>query len=176
MTKKPARFRLAYAMVVVVIAALDFALIRRSRFFTGNGTPDYIRLQLIVLSVLPMTNVLAISLFLLAHQSGPTRRFLGGFAASAAFTSVLFLAGATFLDRGLIQLHIESLLRAVAPFVFQRNLLLGSMRIVILSAIYVSIFGLPQLLLAVVVGFIARVFGQGREKPLDLRIRHGTDG
>jgi hypothetical protein len=154
---KPARLRLASAMGIVLVSALDCALIRASRLVIG-GTPGDFRLQLIVLSVLPMANVLAISLFLLARRSSPSSRFLHGFATSAAITTALFLAGATFLDRDLIQPPMDRLVVWVATPLFGNPYALDTTKILIFCAIFALIFALPQLLLALVVGFLARNF------------------
>jgi hypothetical protein len=155
----PARLRLASAMGIVLVSALDFALIHASRLVEG-GTPDDFRQQLIVLSVLPMANVLMVALFLIARRSGPTRQFLHGFATSAAITAALILAGATLLDRELIEPPIQSLIRSVAARLFGAHRELDTATILILTATFASIFGLPQFLLALLVGFLARKFGE----------------
>jgi hypothetical protein len=158
---KPARFRLAYAMVIVLIAALDLALIRTSRLVSGGRLED-LRLQLIVLIVLPMANLLAIALFLLAHRSVADRRFWGGFVISAAIISTLIIAWATLTDLASLEALIQPFGRSVATFLFGTSNMLNTPKILLLYAIFAMAFTLPQLLLVVVVGFLARNAGTRR--------------
>jgi hypothetical protein len=175
MTMKAARFRLAYAMVIVLIAALDLALIRTSRL-VGGGRLEDLRLQLIVLIVLPMANLLAFALFLLTRRSGPGRRFWGGFVTSTALSSALIIAWATLADLSSLEASLQTFGRSVATSLFGASNILNTTKILLLCAIFATAFTLPQLLLAVVVGYLTRVLGKGREQPSDLRVRPGPDG
>src|SRR4051794_21903333 len=76
------RFRIAWGMVAVAIAALDFAAIRASLEFREA--------VLLVLGALPMANVLAVGI-LIARQRPGSRPFLLGFEAFGAMALALFI-------------------------------------------------------------------------------------
>jgi hypothetical protein len=80
---KVARFRIAWVMVGIAIAALDFAVIRAMLRYPEIG--------FFVLGALPMTNVLVVSI-LVAQQRPGSRPFLLGFAVSGAIVLALFVA------------------------------------------------------------------------------------
>ena len=79
---KMPRFRIAWIMVAVAIAALDFAAIRASL--------DIREAVLFVLGALPMANVLAVGI-LIAQQRPGSRPFFLGFEAFGAMALALFI-------------------------------------------------------------------------------------
>ena len=85
---KMPRFRIAWGMVAVAIAALDFAAIRASL-----AIPEVFFL---VMGALPMANVLAVGI-LIGQQRPGSRPFLLGFEAFGAMTLALFVTFALAL-------------------------------------------------------------------------------
>ena len=155
MTMATDRFGLNHAMGLVVLAAVDFALLRISGLITG-GAPDQFRLQMVVLTALPTANLAALALMLRAVRSGPTRRFLAGFATSAAITSALLLAGVAFLDLKLVLPPTQRLGKWMATSLWGRTDMLDTRELIILMAAFASVFSLPQALLASIVGLVVR--------------------
>ena len=80
---KALRFRIAWVMVSIAIAAIDFAVIRAMLRYPEIG--------IFVLGALPMVNVLVVGI-LVAQQRPRNRPFLLGFAVSGALVVALFVA------------------------------------------------------------------------------------
>ena len=147
---KVPRFRIAWVMVAVAIAALDFAAIR--------ACFDIPEVGLLVLGALPMANVLAVGI-LIGQQRPGSRPFLLGFEAFGAMALALFVAVALaslfpdgyvadkFLSRTVIQ-PIEKIIGQDRPFVF----------IPIILFAYVVMLGWPQVVFALIGGFLSRRF------------------
>lgn len=130
------RFRIAWVMVAIAIAALDFAAIRA---FLVSG-----EVALLVLGALPMANILAVGI-LIAKQRPGSRPFLLGFEAFGAMALATFIAFVTpvsfFPDNhGLIDSYLAPVIQPIEtsigqnrPFVF----------IPIVLFAYVVMFGWP---------------------------------
>jgi hypothetical protein len=80
---KVARFRIAWGMVGIAIAALDLAVIRAMLRYPEIG--------FLVLGTLPLVNILVVAT-LVAKQRPVNRPFLLGFAVSGAMVLALFVA------------------------------------------------------------------------------------
>jgi hypothetical protein len=161
MTMKAARLRLNHAMGLVFLAALDLAMLRISGLITG-GAPHQFRLQMIVLVALPMANLLGIALILRSLRSGSCRRFLEGFAISAAITSASLFASAAFLDLEWIMPPMGRLGHWLATTLLGRSDLINTRGLLILMSAFASIFTLPQVLLALLSGLVASKLGSRR--------------
>ncbi len=143
------RFRIAWVMVAVAIAALEFAAIRALLFI-----PEVFLVG--VMGVLPMANALAVGI-LIARQRPGSRPFLLGFVAFGAMALALFVAFSLadlLLDNyALINAYLTPVLRPIEenigqnrPFIFIPTLLLA----------YVVMFGWPQLGFALIGGSLSR--------------------
>jgi hypothetical protein len=143
---KMPRFRIAWGMVAVAIAALDFAAIRASL--------DIREAVLLVLGALPMANVLAVGI-LIAQQRPGSRPFLLGFEAFGAMALALYVGLLSWRPRGLVIPYLLSLIRVLEqavgrdrPFVFIPILCFGS----------VVMLGWSQVAFALIGGFLCRKF------------------
>ena len=144
------RFRIAWVMVAIAIAALDFAAIRA--FFVSG------EVALLVLGALPMANILAVGI-LIAQQRPGSRPFLLGFEAFGAMALALFVAvvvASLFLDNYRlitsyltpVILSIEKSIGPNRPFVF---IPIGLFAMVVM-------LGWPQLVFALIGGSLSRRF------------------
>jgi len=86
---KAPRFRIAWFMVFIALAALDFRAIRA---MPEIGPPTS---ELLVLGALPMANVLALGLLIGQRRPG-SRPFLLGFEAFGVMASALYVALVSF--------------------------------------------------------------------------------
>ena len=147
---KPPRSRIAWIMVAVAIAALDFAVIRASF--------DIPEVGLLVLGALPMANVLAVGI-LIGQWRPESRPFLLGFEAFGATALALFVAVAVaslFLDNYRLIIsyltpvieRIENSIGPNRPFVF---IPIGLFAMVVM-------LDWPQLAFALLGGFLSRRF------------------
>ena len=91
---KTPRFRIAWLMVAVAIAALDFAAIGA---ILGSGTGDFG--IFLLLGALPMANVLAVGILIGQRRPG-SRPFLLGFEAFGAMALALYIALVSFFPAG----------------------------------------------------------------------------
>jgi hypothetical protein len=143
------RFRIAWAMFAVAIAALDFLAIR-----TFMDSPSPID-ELLLLGALPMMNVLAISILISRHRP-KTRPFFAGFAAFATLAMAVYIGLINVGSHGeLLDPYLNPFFKVVArnlgrnqPFVFIPIVCVGG----------VIMLGLPQLVFAAVGGLLSRKF------------------
>ena len=145
---KVPRFRIAWVMVAVAIAALDFAAIR--------AVLGYPEVGLLVVGALPMANLLAVGI-LIGQQRPGCRPFLLGFEAFGAMALALFVALASFSPWGYgliysyLVLGIEPMEKIIGqdrPFVFIPITLFG----------VVVMLGWPQVAFALIGGSLWRRF------------------
>jgi hypothetical protein len=109
------RFRIAWVMVAVAIAALDFGAIRA---FLGHRTNvlDEQRGILLLMGALPMANDLAVGM--LIGQRHPGRRpFLMGFEAFGAMALAFFIASATCFPREVVMPYLAPFVAPVERFI-----------------------------------------------------------
>ena len=144
---KSPRFRIAWLMVAVAMAALDFAAIGA---ILGSGADD-IGIFLL-LGALPMANVLAVGL-LIGQRRSESSPFLVGFEAIGAIALALYIAALSHHPRQLVSSYLHPLIRVLEqnigrdrPLVFMPVLLIGS----------VVMLGVPQLAFALLGGFLFR--------------------
>jgi hypothetical protein len=143
-------FRIAWGMVAVAIAALDFAAIRASL-----AIPEVFFL---VMGALPMANVLAVGI--LIGQRHPGRcPFLLGFEAFGAMALALFVAVAfasSFLGNyDLIISYLAPVIEPMEKFLPQNRPLVS---IPIVCFPYMVMLGWPQVVFALIGGFLSRRF------------------
>ena len=145
---KVARFRIAWVMVGIAIAALDFAVIRAMLRYPEIG--------FFVSGALPMANVLVVGT-LVAQQRPGNRPFLLGFAVSGAMVLALFVALTDFRpeSRGTIILlsqpgtvPVEKAVGLDRPYV----------RIPLECSGVVGLLTVPQVAFALIGGFLSRRF------------------
>jgi hypothetical protein len=145
---KVARFRIAWGMVGIAIAALDFAVIRAMLRYPEIG--------FFVLGALPMVNVLVVGT-LVAQQRLANRPFLLGFAVSGAMVLALFVAlmildqnqdGPIFYYLSLFYVPMEKAVGLDRPYV----------RIPLECSGVVSMLTVPQVAVALIGGFLSRRF------------------
>lgn len=87
---KAPRFRIAWVMVAVAIAALDFTAIR-ALLGPYTNSLEYQKTMLLLLGALPMANVLAVGM-LIGQRRPASRPFLLGFEAFGAMALALSIA------------------------------------------------------------------------------------
>ena len=147
------RFRIAWVMVAVAIAALDFGAIRALLARHANVLDDQ-RGILLLLGALPMANVLAVGM-LIGHRRPGSRPFLMGFEAFGAMALAFFIALGSCFPR-------EILMLAVMPFVDPIERAIGPGRpfvsIPIQLFVAVVMLGGLQAAFAVIGGFLSRRF------------------
>jgi hypothetical protein len=139
------RFRIAWVMVAVAIAALDFAAIR--------ALPGYPSGELVLLGALPMANVLAVGLLIGLRHRG-SRSFLLGFEVFGVMALALYVVLAGFSPGRVID-YLELLLDPI------RRTIGLDRTVALIATIYpvgVVMLGLPQLAFALIGGFLSRRF------------------
>jgi hypothetical protein len=147
---KMPRFRIAWGMVAVAIAALDFAAIRASLEIRET--------VLLVLGALPMANVLAVGI-LIAQQRPGNRPFLLGFEAFGAMALALFItvavASLIFENEIFIHYYLVQVMRLIKKSIPEDRPLVF---VPIVLFAYVVMLGWPQVVFALIGGFLSRRF------------------
>jgi hypothetical protein len=142
------RFRIAWVMVGIAIAALDFTVIRAMLRYPEIG--------FFVLGALPMANVLVVGT-LFAQQRPGNRPFLFGFAMSGAMVLALFVSlmmldrnqdGPVFYYLSLLYVHLEKAVGLDRPYV----------RIPLELSGVVGMLTVPQVAFALIGGLLSRRF------------------
>ena len=152
---KMPRFRIAWLMVAVAIAAIDFAAIRA---LLGLGAS--LVWGLLLVGALPMANVLIVGI-LIARQRVKSRPFLLGFEVFGAIALALYIYLAT--SSPLSPLSAKGPLESYLLLVFDPlNAVIGSNQPFVRAAI-VLLVGIPmlvgpQLVFAVIGGLLSRRF------------------
>jgi hypothetical protein len=152
---KAPRFRIAWIMVAVAIAAIDFAAIRA---LLGLG--ESLVWGLLLLGALPMANVLIVGI-LIARQRVRSRSFLLGFEVFGAIALALYiyLAMSSPLSPLSAEGPIESYLRLTND---PLNAVIRPYGPFVRTAIglFVGVLVLvgPQLVFALIGGFLSRIF------------------
>jgi hypothetical protein len=146
---KAPRFRIAWVMVAVAIAALDFWATRELL------DPRAPQIGMLLLSgALPTANILAIGL-LVAHQRPGNRPFILGFEVFGAFALVLFVILATPIRGELVtDYYLLPVLELSQAYVKDRLLIFRLTGIFVVVVILV----VPQVLFALIGGFLSRRF------------------
>src|SRR5262245_2481835 len=98
------RFRIAWLMVAVAIAGLNFGVIR-AMLAPGMG----VRGDLLVVGALPMANVLVAGL-LIARQRPRSRPFLQGFEAFGTMALALYVVLAISVHREVVLPYVQPVL------------------------------------------------------------------
>ena len=147
---KVVRFRIARVMVGIAIAALDFAAIR--------AMLGYQETLLLVLGALPTANVLAIGM-LVGQRRLRNRPFLLGFEAFGATALASFIAYDTlsfFFPAGyaLLNWYLAPVFVPLRKFIGQS----GPFASVVEILGYVFMLGWPQVVFALIGGFLSRKF------------------
>jgi hypothetical protein len=142
---KMPRFRVSWLMAVVALAALNFAALREMfDFQTG---------QLLAVGALPMVNVLAVGLLTARHRPG-TRPFLLGFEAFGVMALALYVVASFVNDQfwtpyvGPVIGLVDKTIGMDRPYVF----------FPIVYCVAVSMLGLPQLVFALIGGWLSRQY------------------
>jgi hypothetical protein len=148
---KVPRFRIAWLMIAVAFAALNFGAIR-----VMFGSPTAVFL---VLGALPMVNILAVGILIGTRRPG-SRPFLLGFVAFGAMALALYVILAVNLESRFPIAHLaNSYLRLLSdpmekiigrnrPFVFVPIVCFGTMAMLV---------G-PQVVFALIGGYLSRRF------------------
>jgi hypothetical protein len=145
------RFRIAWAMAFIALAALDFRAMRAMFNHEGHTT-------LLSLGAMPMANVLVVGL-LFRHRCRRSRRFLSGFVVSGAMALAIFIAASLFAE----ELVNSYIILAYAEFFGAK----GTLRSLqgYFGAYYFILavwIGLPQLTFALVGGLLFHAFRNRR--------------
>ena len=140
------RFRIAWVMVAVAIAALDFAAIRAL-----PGSPSG---ELVLLGALPMANVLAVGLLIGLRHRG-SRPFLLGFEAFGVMALAFYIALTGFSPHPGVISYLDLLLQPTSRTIGTGR---PGVLIAIICSIAVVMLGLPQFTFALIGGFLSRRF------------------
>jgi hypothetical protein len=150
---RPPRFRIAWLMVAVAIAALDFGAMRAIIGSRGGRLGSETGI-LLLFGALPMANLLAAGI-LIAHRRPGSRPFLLGFEAFGAVALAQFIILANVGRRGeLLMPYLEALIRFTQiigqnrPFVVIPITCFGA----------VVILGWSQLAFALIGAFLSRKY------------------
>jgi hypothetical protein len=151
---KAPRFRLAWIMLAVAIAALDFWAIQ-----TVIGVRDdrirYVIGTFLLVGGLPMANVLLVGMMIRQRQS-ESRPFLLGFEVFGVIAMVTYVALAILppAPDGPLTFYLSFLVRPIETTMGRDNPLF----IPIICFVAVVMFSLPQLAFALLGGFLSRRF------------------
>jgi hypothetical protein len=154
---KAIRFRIAWIMVFVALAALDFTAIRA--VFEHRGPTSY----LLGLGAMPMANVLVVGL-LVGHWRRRGRRFLIGFEAFGTMALAAYAVSASLFAKELVIPFIRLL---HTPFMLNID---ESVRIphqsyfVIYYLTLAVLLGLPLLAFALIGGFFCPRLATARRR------------
>jgi hypothetical protein len=148
---KMPRFRIAWLMVAVAIAAVDFGAIRVVL------APDMFRVfKFWVFGALPMANVLVVGL-LVARYRPESRSFLLGFEGLGAIAMAVYIfVPREFSDfAGTIMLYLDLGSSALVPYLgTEPSLVVVALYWLLVLAMLVG----PQLVFALIGGFLSRRF------------------
>ena len=165
---KVPRFRVAWAMIFVAIAALNFGALRiwsdfkRADIYNETSTwilnrSDYHNMLVddaLVTGALPMANVLVVGLLIgLRRRRSPP--FLSGFEVFGATALALYVAGAIFFTEELVMPYLNLVLKPLARTIGIRPFL-STVKLLILASVAAVMLGLPQLAFALIGGFLFR--------------------
>jgi hypothetical protein len=143
---KAPRFRIAWVMVAVSVAALDFAVMRMVLDHHIGAASE-----LIDMGGLPIANLLAVGLFIGQKRRG-SRPFLLGFKAVGVMALALYVALAVFSPQTVIP-YLELSLEPIRSTI-------GLDRTIVLNAtiysVVVVMLGWPQVAFALIGGFLSR--------------------
>jgi hypothetical protein len=149
---KPPRFRIAWLMAIVALAALNLAAIRAAS--DSSSGPEV----LLCMVALPMTNVLALAI-LIGHRHRGWRRLLLGFEAfgvsALAYLIVAILSGEAWVW-SYITLVLEPTRAIVRP---SGGANWSTIRLLVGRSILSAWATLPQLAFALVGGFLFHWLG-----------------
>jgi hypothetical protein len=143
---KAPRIRIAWVMVAVAIAALDFGVMRE---VVGSRSARNI---LLLLGILPMANVLTVGMLINQRRPG-NRPFLLGFEVFGAMALILYIALAYCFDHGVETTYLRPLIDLLKKTIGQDR------PNVFISVLYVGsmlMLGCPQLVFALIGGFLSR--------------------
>ena len=140
------RFRIAWVMVAVAIAALNSAAIRA---MLGSRAGDFL-----ALGALPMASVLAVGL-LIGHRRPEARPYLLGFEAFGATALAIYVAAARCYREEVLIPYLTPILEPIRDTIGQNQpyVLFPAM-----ISIAMIMLGLPQLAFALIGGFLSRRF------------------
>jgi hypothetical protein len=145
------RFRIAWLMVAVAVAAINFGAIRG---ILEIDIPD--KGMLWVVGALPMVNILAAGL-LIALRRPRSRPFLLGFETFGALALALYVVVVIFFDRDVVASYLEPVADPIGNAIGTvPTLVLIPARV---SAGLILLVG-PQLAFALIGGFLSRRFAR----------------
>jgi hypothetical protein len=146
---KVPRFRIAWLMVAIIIAALEFGAIRA---VTDNRGPVS---DSLVVGALPMTNFLVVGL-LIGLRHPWSRRFILGFEVFGVAALVVYIAVAVLFTEELDQSYLEIAIRPLRETIGRTGW--TNSRILIAYFILSVWASLPLLAFALLGGFLSRKF------------------
>ena len=138
------RFRIAWVMVFVALAALNFAV------FRSAGDAHSKTGVLLALGAIPMASVLAIGLIIGYRRHG-SRPFLPGFESFGAMALALFAAAAVLFGGKMLESYTRI-------FIDPLSKIIGPDRPLIHIPVAYAAFGLPQVAFALMGGFLSRKY------------------
>ena len=146
---KAFRFRIAWVMVFVALAALDFKAIRA--VFDHRGPTSY----LLGIGAMPMANVLVVGL-LVDHWRRRDRKFLVGFEALGTLALAAYVALASLFAKELVFPYLRLVHTPFMSYIDHRIVISHQFYFVIYYLILAVLLGLPLLTFALIGGFLCR--------------------
>jgi hypothetical protein len=144
---KGRRFRIAWVMALIAIAAFDFAVIRTLGDYRSPMG------DLLLVGAMPMANVLAVGL-LSGHRRPGSRAFLLGFEAFGAMALASFLFLAIFFNR-VPRLYVRPVVNHLMGTLGQYGTFVCVSAICSAAA---AMLVLPQVAFALIGGFLFRKY------------------
>jgi hypothetical protein len=143
---KVPRFRIAWVMVFVAFAALNFAAMRVVLVQSGPTS------ELLAVGALPMAIILAVGHLVGLRRRG-SRPFLLGFEVFGVMALAIYVALVSFSPQKTVIPYLDALLQPIRQTIGQaRPIVL----VVTIVPVAVAMLGLPQLTFALLGGFLSR--------------------
>jgi hypothetical protein len=154
---KEPRFRIAWLMAAVAIAALDFAAIRAVTDYPGGPS------VMLCMVALPMANVLAI-VFLIGQRHHECRRLVLGFEAFGA-AALAYLIMAVLSGEDWVWSYVALILEPTRTLVRPTGAGKWSTVRLFVGRSFLSIWAtLPQLTFALIGGYLLQSFGTAERR------------
>jgi hypothetical protein len=144
------RFRIAWVMVIVAIAALNLTAIRAIQ------DSETLAGEFLVVGALPMANILAVGILIGRRRRG-SRPFFLGFEAFGVISLALYVVSAIFFRDRVFDpyLHLFLFLDPIMEIIGRRPAVVS---VPIRISVSVVILVVPQLAFALLGGFLSRTY------------------
>jgi hypothetical protein len=142
------RFRIAWVMVFVAVAALNFAAVRAVLVHPGPSS------ELLVVGAMPMASVLAVGL-MFGRRRPERHPFLLGFTSFGAVAMAIFVVLAVFFADATVDYYLRLLVGPLVQIIGRDQPLIY---IPVAYTFGVLMLGWPQVAFALLGGFLSRKY------------------